>query len=63
MGRVVLAAQCAFRASELGSGEPAVTNLHDGSWRTEAARSLARIRAMGPLSFHLSHDRQIVHLE
>jgi glyoxylase-like metal-dependent hydrolase (beta-lactamase superfamily II) len=48
-GPVVLAAQCAFRASELLSGEPGPTNLHDESWREAARLSLARIRELGPL--------------
>jgi N-acyl homoserine lactone hydrolase len=61
-GPVVLAAQCAFRASELLSGEPGPTNLHDESWREAARHSLARIRELGPATAHLSHDAQIVRL-
>ena len=61
-GPVVLAAQCAFRASELLSGEPGPTNLHDESWREAARLSLARIRELGPAIAHLSHDPQIVRL-
>jgi glyoxylase-like metal-dependent hydrolase (beta-lactamase superfamily II) len=38
---VVLAAQCAFRAGELLSGEPDARNLHDESWREAARISLA----------------------
>jgi N-acyl homoserine lactone hydrolase len=54
--RVVLAAQCAFRAHELQSGKPAATNIHDESWRDIARESLARLRTMGPLVAELSHD-------
>lgn len=54
--RVVLAAQCGFRAQELQSGEPAATNIHDESWRGIARESLARLRSMGPLVAELSHD-------
>ncbi len=61
-GPVVLAAQCAFRASELLSGEPDATNLHDESWREAAHLSLARIQALGPATAHLSHDPHIVRL-
>jgi glyoxylase-like metal-dependent hydrolase (beta-lactamase superfamily II) len=60
--RVVLGAQCAFRASEVQTGEPAETNLHDESWRDAARESLARLRAFGPTTVHLSHDPAIVRL-
>jgi len=59
---VVLGAQCAFRAAEVRTGEPASTNLHDESWMDAARRSLARIRSYGPATVHLSHDASIVHL-
>jgi N-acyl homoserine lactone hydrolase len=60
--RVVLAAQCAYRADELRSCQPVSSNLHDESW-TEAARdSLQRLRALVPLTAHLSHDTEIVTL-
>jgi glyoxylase-like metal-dependent hydrolase (beta-lactamase superfamily II) len=58
--RVVIGAQCAFRASEVRSGEPDVTNLHDASWRAVARDSLARLRSIRPAFFHLSHDPEIV---
>lgn len=58
--RVVLAAQCAYRASEVRSGEPGGTNLHDESWRSSARESLARIRSLRPSEVHLSHDREVV---
>src|SRR5680860_1280128 len=54
--RVVLAAQCAYRAGELRSGEPATTNLHDNAWEDAACDSLRRIRALAPATFQLSHD-------
>ena len=60
--RVVLGAQCAFRAAEVLTGEPADTNLHDESWRDSARESLARLRALGPTTVHLSHDAAIVEL-
>ena len=60
--RVVLGAQCAFRAAELRSGEPSPTNLHDESWRDAARESLARVRALAPLVAHLSHDAERVRL-
>ncbi len=60
--RVVLAAQCAFRATEVHTGEPGQTNLHDESWRDAACESLAWLRAFGPATLHLSHDPEIVHL-
>jgi N-acyl homoserine lactone hydrolase len=60
--RVVLAAQCAFRANELRSGEPGPTNLHDDSWEDTARRSLERIRSLTPTAVHLSHDPEIVTL-
>jgi N-acyl homoserine lactone hydrolase len=61
-GPVVLAAQCAFRASELLSGEPGPTNIHDESWRDVARHSLSRIRELAPATAHLSHDPQVVRL-
>jgi glyoxylase-like metal-dependent hydrolase (beta-lactamase superfamily II) len=60
--RVVLGAQCAFRADEVRTGEPAPTNLHDEWWRDAARESLARIRAYGPATVHLSHDTAVVHV-
>jgi N-acyl homoserine lactone hydrolase len=56
----VLGAQCAFRAAEVRTGEPGVTNLHDGSWAAVARASLARIRSLAPATVHLSHDPDIV---
>jgi N-acyl homoserine lactone hydrolase len=61
-GRVVLGAQCAFRAHEVSTGEPANTNLHDESWRDAARESLSRVRRLGPATLQLSHDPTIVHL-
>jgi N-acyl homoserine lactone hydrolase len=61
-GPVVLAAQCTFRASELLSGEPGPTNIHDESWRDVARHSLSRIRELAPATAHLSHDPQVVRL-
>ena len=58
----MLAAQCAFGASELRTGEPAPTNLHDDSWNDTARRSLERISALTPATVHLSHDPEIVRL-
>jgi N-acyl homoserine lactone hydrolase len=60
--RVVLAAQCAFRATEVRSAEPAASNLHDAGWRGAARDSLHRIRELGPSRVHLSHDTEIVDL-
>jgi glyoxylase-like metal-dependent hydrolase (beta-lactamase superfamily II) len=61
-GRVVLGAQCAFRADEVATGAPASTNLHDESWRDAARDSLARVRDLGPATVQLSHDPTIVDL-
>lgn len=58
--RVVIAAQCAFRADELRSGEPSGANLHDDSWRAAATDSLAQIHALAPLVAHLSHDPEVI---
>ena len=55
-GRVVLAAQCAFTAAEVRSGEPAPSNLHDETWEEPARDSLRRIRSLAPVVCHLSHD-------
>jgi N-acyl homoserine lactone hydrolase len=61
--RVILAGQCAFRADEVRSGIPGAANLHDPSWYDEAAQSLARVRALHPLSVELSHDTERVRLD
>lgn len=61
--RVVLAAQCAFRARELRTGQPAATNLYDQSWEDSARDSLRRIRALAPVVVQLSHDPEIVVIE
>ncbi len=58
--RVVMAAQCAFRAAELRSGEPVASNLHDEAWEVVARDSLQRLRALAPFTAHLSHDPEIV---
>jgi len=60
--RVVLAAQCAFRAGELRSGQPAASNLHDETWEGAARDSLQRLRALAPFTAQLSHDPEIVTL-
>jgi N-acyl homoserine lactone hydrolase len=61
-GRVVIGGQCAFRAGEVRSGEPAATNLHDDTWLDAARASLARVRALAPTTVELSHDAAVVEL-
>jgi N-acyl homoserine lactone hydrolase len=61
-GRVVLAAQCAFRAQEVRTGVPHPGNAFDPDWAAAAADSLARVRALGPATCHLSHDPATVRL-
>lgn len=61
--RVVLAAQCAFRAEELRTGEPAASNLHDHDWRQAARDSLQRLQALAPVTVQLSHDPEVVTIE
>lgn len=61
-GRVVLVAHCAYRASELRSGEPGLTNLHDDAWQAAARDSLQRVRSLAPSTAQLSHDPEIVTL-
>ncbi len=58
--RVVIAAQCAFRAPELRTGEPVASNCHDEAWEVDARDSLARLRALAPITAYLSHDPEIV---
>lgn len=58
--RVVLAAQCAFRAAELRTGEPVASNCHHDDWRVAARDSLERLRALAPFAAHLSHDPEVV---
>jgi glyoxylase-like metal-dependent hydrolase (beta-lactamase superfamily II) len=60
--RVVLAAQCAFGAGEIRSGEPAASNLHDDGFRQTAVDSLRRLQTFAPVTVELSHDREIVTL-
>ena len=60
--RVVLAAQCAYRAAEVRSGVPAASNLHGDEWHGAASESLRRVRALGPAQVQLSHDAEIVEL-
>jgi glyoxylase-like metal-dependent hydrolase (beta-lactamase superfamily II) len=61
--RVILAAQCAYRAEELHSGQPAASNLPDASWADAARDSLQHLRALAPATLHLSHDPEVVRLE
>jgi N-acyl homoserine lactone hydrolase len=58
--RVVIAAQCAFRAAELRTGRPAASNCHGDDWQSAAQESLGRLRALAPVTAHLSHDREVV---
>ena len=60
--RVVLAAQCAYRADELRTGQPSSSNLHDESWADVARDSLQRLRALAPCTAQFSHDTEIVAL-
>ena len=53
--RVVIAAQCAFRAAELRTGEPVASNCHGEGWEAAARDSLERLRALAPVTAHLSH--------
>ncbi len=59
---VVIAAQCAFRAAELRSGEPVASNCHGETWEVAARDSLERVRALAPVTAHLSHDPEIVEI-
>ena len=58
--RVVIAAQCAYRAEELRSGQPAASNIHDETWMDAARDSLQRLKSLAPFAAHLSHDPEIV---
>jgi N-acyl homoserine lactone hydrolase len=62
-GRVVLAAQCAYGADEIRSGEPSASNLHDDAARDVARQSLRRLRVLGPATVHLSHDPEVVPID
>ena len=59
-GRVVLAAQSAFRAEELESGEPSPRNLESPQDAGAARESLAKIRALAPAIIHFSHDPTVL---
>jgi N-acyl homoserine lactone hydrolase len=61
-GRVVLGAQCAFRADEVHTGEPSAANVHDPSWEAAARASLTRVRDLAPCVVELSHDERPVPL-
>lgn len=58
--RVVFAAQCAYRAEELRSGQPAASNLYDETWEDAARDSLRRLRALAPSTAQFSHDPENV---
>jgi glyoxylase-like metal-dependent hydrolase (beta-lactamase superfamily II) len=58
--RVVLAAQCAYRANELRTGQPASSNLHNESWAQTGRDSLQRLRELAPFTAHFSHDPEIM---
>jgi N-acyl homoserine lactone hydrolase len=61
-GRTVLAAQCAYTAAELRSGQPRASNLYDETWEAAARDSLDRLRGLAPCTAHLSHDEEVVTL-
>jgi N-acyl homoserine lactone hydrolase len=61
--RVVIAAQCAFRADELRSGQPSPSNLYEESWLDVARDSLHRVRSLAPCTVHLSHDQEMITLQ
>ena len=50
--RVVIAAQCAFCAAELRTGEPVSSNLHGQAWEDAARDSLQRLRSLAPFTAH-----------
>ena len=60
--RVVIAAQCAFRATELRTCDPVGSNCHGETWEVAARNSLERLRALAPVTAHLSHDPEIVEI-
>ena len=61
--RVLLAAQCAFRAEELLSGAPSTSNLHARDWVAPARASLSRLRSLAPVEIHLSHDPRVTRID
>jgi glyoxylase-like metal-dependent hydrolase (beta-lactamase superfamily II) len=62
-GRVLLAAQCVFRANEMLDQEPSASNLHDETWADVARASLERLRQLAPVSVQFSHDTEVVALK
>ncbi len=58
--RVILAAQCAYRAGELRSGQPSPSSLYNQAWAGAARDSLQRLRVLAPFTAHFSHDPEIV---
>jgi N-acyl homoserine lactone hydrolase len=60
--RMLLVAQCAYRAGELRTGQPRSSNLHDESWAQEGMDSLQRLRGLAPFTAHFSHDPEIMTL-
>jgi glyoxylase-like metal-dependent hydrolase (beta-lactamase superfamily II) len=58
--RVILAAQCAYRADELRSGQPSPSSTYNEDWAEATRDSLLRLRVLAPFTAHFSHDPEIV---
>jgi N-acyl homoserine lactone hydrolase len=58
-GRAVIAGQCSYCCAEYERNEVPIADMHDAGWHEVGRESLARIRALEPVSVYFSHDDEV----
>ncbi len=56
-GLEIIVGQTCFSCAEYASGRPAPTDMHDVDWTSPGLESLTRLRRLGAVRAHFSHDR------
>jgi N-acyl homoserine lactone hydrolase len=60
-GCTVIAGQCSYCCAEYERSELPVADMHDAGWHAAGRESLARVRALDPVSVYFSHDDVAFH--
>jgi hypothetical protein len=55
-GCAVIAGQCSYCCAEYERNEAPIGDMHDAGWHEAGLDSLARVRALEPVSVYFSHD-------
>jgi glyoxylase-like metal-dependent hydrolase (beta-lactamase superfamily II) len=58
-GLEVIVGQACFSCGEYASERPEPTDMHDAEWIPVGVESLTRLRGLGAVRAHFSHDRDV----